>query len=145
MALLAPASGVLESTYRSSETIVVRAVATVTTSYVGADHIRTAGAQWVSLDFALVWAAATSVDYRWDWSPDGTTWYPDTASSVSSGVATLLASSTTIAVTATRNWNDGPIRVRDNYMRIQVKAPAATSDTVGITATLLIDKNRNPS
>lgn len=145
MALLSPSSGILESTYRASEIIVVRSPLIATTGYVGADYIRTAGAQWVSLDFALVWGAATSVDYRWDWSPDGTTWYPDTASSVSSGVATLLASSTTIAVTASRNWNDGPIRVRDNYMRPQVKVPGVTTDTVGIIAVLLVDKNRNPS
>lgn len=141
MALLAPNS-VIEDAYRSAQVVTVRSALLATTAYVGAGWLRTAGAQWVSLDFALVWGAGTSVEWRWDWSYDGTTWFPDTAIAVTGGVATVAAASSTIAVTASVNWNDGPIRVRGNFMRPQVKVTGVTTDTVAIVATLFVDKTR---
>ena len=118
----------------------LRADAALTSSYVATSHLKSISGEWINLDFLFTWAAATSVEWYVEWSADGTTWYRDTSYSVSAGVATLLASSNTIAVTASVNWNDGPIRCRDNYMRVQAKkTTGAGADSLAISATVIAD------
>ena len=123
---------------RLAQFFTLRAALATTTSYVATSHMRTFDAEWVSLDFELVWVDSTSTQWYVEWSRDGTTWYRSLNASASAGTTTCVENANTLVSTATLNWNDGPIRVQGAYMRVSVKRTGGVgADTLAVFATLV--------
>ena len=139
MAEVKPNGTNVSGSYRLGQPFTLRAALATTSSYVATSHMRTLDGEWVSLDFALVWVDSTSTQWYVEWSQDGTTWYRSLNYSASAGTITATANNATIVLGASTNWNDGPIRVQDNYMRVQVKKTGGVgADTLAVFATLLV-------
>ena len=132
-----------EGLYRVAQPFILRAALAHTTSYVATGHMKTADGDFVSLALALVWADSTSTEWYVEWSQDGTTWYRSLNYSASAGVITTVANNATLVNGASANWNDGPIRIQDAYMRVQVKKTGGVgADTIAIYASLFVTKGR---
>lgn len=106
--------------------IVLKAAATVTTSYGGwdSDGFKVRALDFVRLNFAYVHNDATSIELLLQFSDDeGTTWYDDHR--VSSGTAT--ENEITLAVSASGNFALAVDVSSVTYLRVRAKQTAGTT------------------
>lgn len=101
-------------------TATLRASASLTTSYVASDYAKVSHFERVDVRLLFDWDDATSVEWYYEWSADGTTFYPEQNIATSAGTSTFTAQVNTRAVAADVNWADA-LYVTDNYLRVQIK------------------------
>lgn len=111
----------------------VRTAAILTNSYVaGTVLTELSSLNQLVLLIQFTKGSLTSAEYKIEFSPDNTTWYQETASSIAAGTSTdtLLEHTTT----ATGNLRV-PIELKDRYVRISVKGTGTvTSSSMTVDA-----------
>ncbi len=115
------------------------AVADPTTSYVTTNYVRavTSSRSKMTVQFTLTWASSTSIEYYYEWSPDGTNWFRTLNLSAAAGVNTATLNNQTIVLGASAKWEDS-MYVQDIFFRVNVKRTGGSaSDTLAVSVTQL--------
>lgn len=108
----------------------IRASAILTGSYVAGTIIDTEGATQLILDVAFTKGSLTTAEIKVEFSPDGTTYYQESSSSVASGVDTVSLAYHQLS--ATGNYRIA-IPVMDKKVKVSVKGTGtATSSLMAV-------------